>query len=1143
MDTPESPTQSPQSPEEEEKGLSDSELLESPESPAEEDNGVSDSELLNDEDGGRGGESDFDDEDRVEVGGRAPEEISDEDDGNMDGVAKRGMHKQEQATTMMEERPYMSRSAEQEEEEEILETPRSPDPDTPEPEQDRPFTPIEEEQDNHRQEGEEDRRQAAVGFNMSHPGLEEDDDDDEEERRQRGVMVVSDLKDESSSVSRELDEHELDYDEEVPEEPNTALQEEEDTDKGPGEGDREADEEEKDNNPEERKRKTSERNPILPPDQSDTQPKKPEDLRGPERGRRDSFRDKKKDEDDGEIDEGEIDDDDLEEGEVKDPMDRKIRPRPICRFFMKGNCTWGMICRFIHPGVNDKGNYSLISKPDPFSPNGAPPGGTGPHPLMPSNPWTAPAIEELPPPPLPVEPPVESAWERGLRHAKEVLKKATIRKEQEPDFEEKRFNVTIGEDERDFDKENEFFRDRGYRITREIRDPGEMEFRDPLYSDPYADPYYDYEMEAFWRGGQYENFRVQYTETPLPYHYSDRERERDPRERHRERERERERDHRERERRQRERERERERERDKERQRRKEEWERDRLKRDEKEGRPRERPLREPREKKEEKDKPIKPRSPTSMPPRGPMDPPPKKETVPTVKRPDEWKDPWRRSKSPRRRPGLLGSPPRGRRRHRPSGSSVSLSNSSRSSSRSSSYTGSGSSRSRSRSHSHSSSASSYSSHSSQHSSFTGSRSRSRSYSSSPSPTPSAQRNTNKIKAEQPPGHPLKPGALPPPRRDKGHPKKIPSPLLPGQPGKPQKAFTDGSKPPSTREAGRQLPVREPGKPTNIREGRRKEHPPHKPRRRTLSGSVSGSGSSYSGSSSRSRSRSSSASLSHSRSGSRKSRSLSVSSVSSVSSASSSSSSARSADTDDMYADLASPVSSASSHSPTPGHPRKERGPPRERTSTRDREPEKDRGKLPKKDENFKDERKKVDPSDLPPKAESGVPRSGPGNRGHAMNAPPVGPPGAYGSHKDIKLTLVNKQADRSNRKRYFPADKERPTSPLNKRRALSPDRGRDRRMPGRSPLSPRMDSSRGQDSRLLPPQGERKRPLSPPPKSSGKGPAVSTGKSAAPVPATGSGSSSGKPSSTLSRREELLKQLKAVEDAIARKRAKIPGK
>lgn len=55
-------------------------------------------------------------------------------------------------------------------------------------------------------------------------------------------------------------------------------------------------------------------------------------------------------------------------------------------FSFPGNCTWGMNCRFIHPGVNDKGNYSLISKPDPFSPNGAPPG--APHPLMPgNNPW------------------------------------------------------------------------------------------------------------------------------------------------------------------------------------------------------------------------------------------------------------------------------------------------------------------------------------------------------------------------------------------------------------------------------------------------------------------------------------------------------------------------------------------------------------------------------------------------------------------------------------------------------------------------------------------------------------------------------------------------------------------------------------
>lgn len=55
-------------------------------------------------------------------------------------------------------------------------------------------------------------------------------------------------------------------------------------------------------------------------------------------------------------------------------------------------------------------------------------------------------------------------------------------------------------------------------------------------------------------------------------------------------------------------------------------------------------------------------------------------------------------------------------------------------------------------------------------------------------------------------------------------------------------------------------------------------------------------------------------------------RSLSVSSVSSVSSATSSSSSAHSVDSDDMYADLASPVSSASSRSPTPAQTKKEKG-------------------------------------------------------------------------------------------------------------------------------------------------------------------------------------------------------------------------
>ena len=48
-----------------------------------------------------------------------------------------------------------------------------------------------------------------------------------------------------------------------------------------------------------------EKKPILPPSPRDGPSRKAGDHKGPERGRRDSF--KKKDEDDGEMDEGEID--------------------------------------------------------------------------------------------------------------------------------------------------------------------------------------------------------------------------------------------------------------------------------------------------------------------------------------------------------------------------------------------------------------------------------------------------------------------------------------------------------------------------------------------------------------------------------------------------------------------------------------------------------------------------------------------------------------------------------------------------------------------------------------------------------------------------------------------------------------------
>lgn len=296
MDTPESPTQSPQSPEEEEKGLSDSELLESPESPTEEGKEVSDSELLNDDENeglDDGGDSDFDG-DRLAADGEDPEDISDQEDYKMEGGEVENFHQQSRGSRL---------DASPSPEEEILETPRSPDPESPGPDNERPFTPVEEEREDTRAEDEEDDGKPTKS-SLGRAALQEDEDEEEERRRRRAVMVVSDLKDESS-VSRDLDEHELDYDEEVPEEPSTAAPEEEDAEKVPAEAD--GDDDEEDEEEQEKRRKKKERKRILPPDNTDSPRKNSVDGRVQERGRRDSFREKKKDEDDGEIDEGEID--------------------------------------------------------------------------------------------------------------------------------------------------------------------------------------------------------------------------------------------------------------------------------------------------------------------------------------------------------------------------------------------------------------------------------------------------------------------------------------------------------------------------------------------------------------------------------------------------------------------------------------------------------------------------------------------------------------------------------------------------------------------------------------------------------------------------------------------------------------------
>lgn len=224
-----------------------------------------------------------------------------------------------------------------------------------------------------------------------------------------------------------------------------------------------------------------------------------------------------------------------------------------------------------------------------------------------------------------------------------------------------------------------------------------------------------------------------------------------------------------------------------------------------------------------------------------------------------------------------------------------------------------------------------------------------------------------------------------------------------------------------------------------------------------------------------------------------------------------------------MYADLASPVSSASSRSPTPAQPRKDKG-------------------KSKKEDGTKEDKRKRDPASQAAKS------SRPGAGGRPAQQPPSAqqtPPGqpqqgAFVAHKEIKLTLLNKAAEKGGRKRYEPSDKDRQSPPA-KRSNASPERGsRDRKSSGRLG-SPKPERQRGQNSKAPTAPADRKRQLSPQSKSSSKVTSV-PGKSSEGGAAAGAGPKGGK-ASTLSRREELLKQLKAVEDAIARKRAKIPGK
>lgn len=150
-----------------------------------------------------------------------------------------------------------------------------------------------------------------------------------------------------------------------------------------------------------------------------------------EKDSKDKDKDKAKSKESAEInykeegEEGEKEESELEEGELSDGDDARpeeTEPRPVCRFYSRGQCTWGVSCRFLHPGVTDKGNYTMFDmvRPMAYPPHAAAPHEYRSHIDRPNiraplpgygAPTHAPKVEETP---------AESAWERGLRHAKEV---------------------------------------------------------------------------------------------------------------------------------------------------------------------------------------------------------------------------------------------------------------------------------------------------------------------------------------------------------------------------------------------------------------------------------------------------------------------------------------------------------------------------------------------------------------------------------------------------------------------------------------------------------------------------------------------------------------------------------------------------
>ena len=136
----------------------------------------------------------------------------------------------------------------------------------------------------------------------------------------------------------------------------------------------------------------------------------------------------------------------LEDGEISDEdealKNERLEPKAVCRFFSKGQCTWGSSCRFLHPGVLDKGNYSMFAAPRPILPGESEEAGE----------VTRKEEPVLVPAKVPEH---ETAWERGMRQAKEMRRRSSKRRENDVEYEEKKTGQSLTQME--LDKENDYY--------------------------------------------------------------------------------------------------------------------------------------------------------------------------------------------------------------------------------------------------------------------------------------------------------------------------------------------------------------------------------------------------------------------------------------------------------------------------------------------------------------------------------------------------------------------------------------------------------------------------------------------------------------------------------------------------------------